>query len=115
MIKSSHHVAPGGRGWALGERRATNARGELYRVGDLGVRLVCVWCETGAMELRRRKRDGETASRREASANDGSVDDHSTSEAAADAVVGAAVRGGSLLMLLALVQVGVRLVSGCCA
>lgn len=108
MIKSSHHVAPGGRGWALGEPlRATNARGELYRVGDLGVRLVCVWCETGAMELRRRKRDGETASGREASANDGSVDDHSTSEAAADAVVGAAVRGGSLLMLLALVQVGV--------
>lgn len=63
------------------------------------------------MELRRRKRDGETASRGEGSVNDGGVvgvDDHSSSsEAAADAVVGAAVRGGSLLMLLALIQVGV--------
>eukprot|EP00752_Nemacystus_decipiens_P014738 g13124.t3 len=57
------------------------------------------------MEMRRRKHAGETASRSDApSVNNGSVHVHNSSEAAADAVVGAAVRGGSLLMLLALVQ-----------
>ena len=60
------------------------------------------------MELRRRKREGETASTSTIKASDtsGSVDARGgSSEAAADAVVGAAVRGGSLLMLLALIQV----------
>lgn len=68
-----------------------------------------VCCGTGAMELRRRKREGETTLNSEALDRDSSVDVHSVSgsEAAADAVVGAAVRGGSLLMLLALIQVGV--------
>eukprot|EP00903_Cladosiphon_okamuranus_P013314 g12409.t1 len=62
------------------------------------------------MELRRRKREGETTSTGKTSDTDPGGEVHinrsssSSSEAAADAVVGAAVRGGSLLMLLALIQ-----------
>lgn len=74
------------------------------------------------MELRQRKRGvsrnyiraGEAAGRRsndgaeEGTADDRRVvenDDVPTASDATDAVVGAAVRGGSLLMLLALIQV----------
>jgi len=60
-----------------------------------------------AMDIRRRKRDAEESINREAASDSDAVAAiTSSSEATADAVVGAAVRGGSLLMLLALIQVG---------
>lgn len=82
-----------------------------WAVVGRGVILVCVCCGICAMELRRRIREGETTTNAEASDGDNTttgvdVDRSGSSEAAADAVVGAAVRGGSLLMLLALIQVG---------
>lgn len=81
-----------------------------------------VLSQTCAMEMRQRKRGfshlsiraGEAAGRRsndgaeEITADDRRVvedDDVPTASDATDAVVGAAVRGGSLLMLLALIQV----------
>lgn len=82
-------------------------QGELVECSRFGVHLVSVCCGVGAMELRRRHREvgGDTTIKSEASG-----DDRGSFEAEADAVVGAAVRGGSLLMLLALIQVGVSVV-----
>lgn len=67
------------------------------------------------MELRRRNRDaGEASNEDVATLKEGfAVADERvaaapSSETEVDAVVGAAVRGGSLLMLLAFIQVGVN-------
>lgn len=72
---------------------------------------ICAVADLPAMDLRRRKRDAERTIGEGALENDGDAVTAvtSSSEAAADAVVGAAVRGGSLLMLLALIQVGLDL------